>query len=158
MARSRVKTLYLLRLLNLGICLTAVSVVVLLHTYTENFYDYLRMPQFLQAIDPQLGFSYPVSLHVYQFILVFAVVVSFINGIGLFNQSRRLNKTSYYCSFISLFVVLFAASFLVYFIAVGHDMTGRILQTMIIYFFFTLGTSFTHFSTWAYSRNTYSKK
>jgi len=82
--------LKILQFLHLIIFLAGITIVVILHIKTTNFWDFLRLPKLIVDLDPFFGSGWPASLHVYQAILVFAMIVALINGLGTFFYRRKI--------------------------------------------------------------------
>lgn len=139
MAARKPRIITVLQATHLAIFLIGISAVTLLHIRTSDFLDQLRLPTFLKEIDSFLGFAYPASLHVYQIILLFTLLLAAIDSLGLlFYKSKIWKFMSDITSFLGLLVIWPAALFFIFTLASAQNLTQASIQTIIVYFTFTL--------------------
>lgn len=110
-----------------------VKLIVILHTIPKPFLDVLRMPTFIRAAEPFLGFPYDPSLRVYQITLLTYIAITLVDGVSLlFFSSRFMKKLSAYSSLAGF--TLMAAVFMYFlysFFVIGLEWT--LLATAAIY-------------------------
>ena len=139
----------ILQFVHLAIFTLAIFVIFLLHLYTQNFLDFLRIPIFLKSINPLLGFGWPASLHVYQTILVFSLFLIFVDAAGLFfYRSRIWRIISDVSSFLGLLVIWPVALFFIFTLASAEKLEAQNIQTITVYFLLSLFLVILDLVTW----------
>lgn len=131
------------------IFLTGIGVVTALHIKTADFWDFLRLPQLISDLNPLFGFGWPASLHVYQSILVFAIIVALINTTGLiFYNSKIWRFLSDLLSFVGFLFIWPVSLFLLFTLASAENLDMQNIQTIIVYFGFTFAIAVLDLITW----------
>jgi|SRR3989344_4490563 len=126
-----------LQWIHLSIFLLVVGTITLLHLITKDFFDFLRLPQFLRTLNPLLGFGWPVSLHVYQAILVFFLLITLTDGLGLlFYRSKTWRLISDVSSFLGFLIIWPTALFFLFSLASSETLRVIDIQTAILFFIF----------------------
>jgi len=128
----------ILRWVYLGIFLIGLFTVVLLHTVPKPFLDIARVPTFIRAAEPYLGFPYDPSLSIYQITLLSFLFISLVNSISLFFlSSNAMRKISACTSLLGVILIGFVGVYFLYsLLAVG--LSSTLTSTILIY----LTTSF----------------
>ena len=123
----------ILRWIYLGIFLVGFFTIVLLHVVPKPFLDIIRMPTFIRAAEPYLGFPYHPSLLVYQITLLLFLFISLVNAISLFFfSSNIMRKISVYTSFLGIVLIVSVGVYFLYsLLAVGWRST--LTDTIFIY-------------------------
>lgn len=135
MASYKPQIVTVLQIAHLCVFLIGVFIVVILHIYTQNFWDFLRLPTFLKSIDDFLNQAYPASLHIYQSILIFSMIITFIDALGLFfYKSKSWKIASDLTSFLGLLIIWPVALFFIFTIATAKNMSTLTIQTIYTYF------------------------
>ena len=138
-----------LQFAHLVIFLVGILVVSALHIKTANFWDFLRLPKLISDLDPLFGFGWPASLHVYQSILTFAIIVALINGSGLIFYSSKLWRfLSDLSSFIGFMFIWPVSLFLLFTLASAENLDLQNIQTITFYFGFTFLIAVLDLVTW----------
>ena len=123
----------ILRWVYLGIFLIGFSLIVLLHIFPKPFLDIIRMPTFIRAAEPFLGFPYDPSLHVYQITLLFFLVVTLIDGVSLFlSSSTLMKKISAAASFVGFALIGLVGFYFLYSLVI-IGMGSVFTKTVFIY-------------------------
>lgn len=149
MAAKKSKIITYLQIAHLAVFLLGVTIVILLHVHTQGFLDELRLPTFLKEIDNFLGYAYPASLRVYQVILLFTLILSAIDSLGLFFYSSKTWKLlSDITSFLGLLIIWPTALFFMLTLASAQNLTQTSIQTILVYFSFTLFIFILDLVTW----------
>lgn len=139
MTTKKPRIIKVLQFAHLIVFTSGVITVTLLHIYTNNFWDFLRFPIFLKSIDNFLHTAYPASLHVYQSILVFSLLLAFIDALGLFfYKSKSWKLTSDLTSFLGLLIIWPVALFFVFTLATAENLSPQVIETIYAYFAFTM--------------------
>lgn len=134
---------------HLAIVITSIITISLLHYYTENFLDFLRLPTFLKDIDLFLGSGWPASLHVYQAILLFFIFVSLVDALGLFFYSSRVWRLiSDASSFLGFLIILPVCVFFILTLASLDNLSLQSIQTILVYFAISLVIFILDLVTW----------
>lgn len=124
----------ILQLLHFLVFLTLITFIILMHNLPANTFQILRIPTFLQQIDPFLVFSYPSSLFIYQITLILFLAIAFINSLGLFFYSARFWRlVSDLSSFLGLFVVWSVVLFFILSLSFEFFTTSENVQTAFVY-------------------------
>ena len=148
-----------LQLIHILIFLIGVIIVSVLHVRTTNFWDFLRLPQLIADLDPLFGFGWPASLYVYQIILIFTALVALINGAGLFfYNSKTWRFLSDVSSFIGFLIMWPVALFLLFTLASAEKLVYQNIQTIIIYFGFTILIAVLDLVTWFIDEKSFVKR
>lgn len=120
---------YLLRILALIYLLVFIGVIFaifLVHMIPSPFLDIVRLPTFLRLAHPSLARSWPLSLHIYQAVLVFYLFITVIDAFSLFFfSSHFLRRVSLLSSYIGFFIMGGVVGFFLYtllFISPLNDM------------------------------------
>ena len=123
----------ILRWVYLGIFLIGLFTVVLLHTVPKPFLDIARVPTFIRAAEPYLGFPYDPSLLIYQVTLLSFLFISLVDSISLFFfSSNMMRKISAYTSLLGALLIGFAGVYFLYSLwAVG--LSSALTSTILIY-------------------------
>ncbi|OGE14185.1 hypothetical protein A3G14_01440 [Candidatus Curtissbacteria bacterium RIFCSPLOWO2_12_FULL_38_9] len=151
--------LKILQFLHLIIFLAGITIVVILHIKTTNFWDFLRLPKLIVDLDPFFGSGWPASLHVYQAILVFAMIVALINGLGTFFYRRKIwRMLSDLLSFLGVLIIWPASLFLLYTLASAENLDSQNIQTIVIYFGLTLFIAALDLVTWFVDEKSFIKR
>ncbi len=149
MSAKKPKIVFLLQYLNLIFFFAAIATITLLHTYTENFLDFLRLPRLIYEINPLVGNGWPISLHVYQSILIFSILLVLIDSLGLFFYSQKAWRfISDITSFLGFLVIWPTALFFIYTIASAENLRTIDLQTSLAYFTITFSLFILDLVTW----------
>ncbi len=149
MSAKKPKIVSLLQYLNLIFFFTAIATITLLHTYTENFLDFLRLPRLIYEINPLVGNGWPASLHVYQSILIFSILLVLIDSLGLFFYSQKVWRfVSDITSFLGFLIIWPTALFFIYTIASAENLRTIDLQTSLAYFTITFSLFILDLVTW----------
>lgn len=107
--------LKLLSLIYFVIFLVSVFFIFLMHTFPTPFLDFARLPTFLRLVNPFLGNSWPLSLRIYQGILITFLFVILIDSISLyFSSSKSLRTLSAISSYFGYALMIFVGLFFVY--------------------------------------------
>lgn len=139
----------ILQWIHVSTLIIGVGVIFLLHLYPENILDFLRLPAFLKDINPFLGFGWPASLHVYQVILVFFLVVSLIDALGLlFYESRPWRIFSDLSSFLGFLIIWPASVFFIFTLVSTEGLKPQSIHTALVYFGFTFFIFILDLVTW----------
>ena len=139
----------ILQFAHLVIFLVGILVVSALHIRTSNFWDFLRLPKLISDLNPLFGFGWPASLHVYQSIMVFAIIVALINGSGLiFYSSKIWRFLSDMSSFIGFLIIWPVSLFLLFTLASAENLDLQNIQTITVYFGFTFLIAVLDLITW----------
>lgn len=149
----------LLQISHFSIVLIAVIIVIILHIKAQNFWDFLRLPQLISDLDPLFGFGWPASLHIYQAILIFVVIVALINGLGLiFYRSKLWRIFSDVSSFLGILIVWPISLFLLFTLASAENLSLQNIQTITIYFGFTFLIAILDLVTWFADERSFVKR
>ncbi len=155
----KISTVVYLQFAHLIIFAIAILIVSILHIKTSNFWDFLRLPQFLKDLNPLFGFGYPASLHVYQSILVFALIVALINGLGLILYKSKIWRiSSDISSFLGVLIIWPVSLFLLFTLASAEDLNLQNIQTVTIYFGFTFLIAVLDLIMWFIDEQSFVKK
>lgn len=92
----------------------AVGLIVAMHATPSPALAVFRIPQNLREVGPQLGMTWPTSLRVYHFFLVFFFTIVLLNGIGLLRINNQ--KWRSVCRISSFFGLLLTWSVSLFFI------------------------------------------
>lgn len=123
----------ILRLVYLGIFLVGFSMIVLLHVVPKPFLDIIRMPTYIRAAEPFLGFPYDRSLLTYQITLLSFIFISLIDSISLFMfSSDYMRKLSAYASFIGIILIGFVGIYFLYSLFI-IGLSSSLTSTILIY-------------------------
>jgi len=122
-----------MRWVYLALFFALLGAVVLLHAIPKPFLDVIRLPTFIRAGEPYLGFPYDSSLLIYQITLLFFVFVTLVDAISLFLfSSNPMKKISAYSSLIGF--TLMAAVFMYFLYSFFViDIENNLLVTVAIY-------------------------
>lgn len=151
MLAKKQKTLLILQILHLSAFLTGSIAIILLHIYTRNFLDFLRLPKFLREINALLNYSWPNSLHIYQIILISSLSIAAVDFLGLFFYRSKLWRfVSDLTSFLGFIVILPVILFFIFTLFYLKDLSYLNIQTIITYFSFTLFIFTLDFVTWLF--------
>ena len=123
----------ILRWVYLGIFLIGFFTIVLLHAVPKPFLDIIRMPTFIRAAEPYLGFSYDPSLLFYQIILLSFFLIVLIDAVSLFFLSSNLiKKISSTFSFVGVILIGLVITYFLYsLLIIGAD--SILTKTILIY-------------------------
>lgn len=95
--------------------LVVVFVIFLVHTIPSPFLDIVRLPTFLKLINPFLGNSWPLSLHIYHGILIVFTLITLIDAATLyFSSSSRIRYLSAISSYIGYTLMGVVSLFFIY--------------------------------------------
>src|SRR4030042_2874693 len=131
------RTITVLQWIHLSVFLFVAGTITLLHIITKDFLDFLRLPQFLKTLNPLLGFGWPVALNVYDVILVFFLLVTFIDALGLLYYSNKTWKfLSDISSFLGFLVIWPTALFFLFSLASSETLKVIDVQTATVFFIF----------------------
>jgi len=133
MKTDKLLAIKILRWVYLGIFLVGFFTVVLLHAVPKPFLDIVRVPTFIRAAEPYLGFPYDPSLLIYQITLLSFLVISLVDSISLFFfSSNMMRKISAYTSLLGVILIGFAGVYFLYsLLAVG--LSSALTSTILIY-------------------------
>ncbi len=149
----------ILQFAHLVIFLAGILVVSALHIKTANFWDFLRLPKLISDLDPLFGFGWPASLHVYQSILTFAIIVALINGSGLiFYSSKIWRLLSDLSSFVGFMFIWPVSLFLLFTLASAENLDLQNIQTITVYFGFTFLIAVLDLITWFIDEKSFVKR
>lgn len=133
--------------------------VIILHIKTSNFWDILRLPQLISDLNPLFGFGYPASLHIYQSILVFALIIALVNSLGLvFYKSKLWRFTSDISSFLGVLIIWPVSLFLLFTLASAENLSAKNIQTIAVYFTFTFTIAILDLVTWFVDEESFMKR
>jgi len=139
----------ILQWLHLIIFVTAVGIIFVLHYYPEDFLDFLRVPLFLRDINSMLGSSWPVSLHIYQIILIFFLLLTLIDSLGLlFYHSKSWRIISDLSSFLGFLIIWPVALFFVFTLVSSDNLDLQNIKTALVYFIFSFSLFILDLVTW----------
>ncbi len=128
----------ILRWVYLGVFLVGFFAIVLMHSVPKPFLDIIRMPTYIRAAEPFLGFPYDRSLLTYQITLLSFIFISLIDSISLFMfSSAWMRKLSAYASLIGIILIGFVGIYFLYslfIIGFGSALTSTILIYISISF------------------------
>lgn len=151
--------LKILQFIHLLIFVSGILIVLILHLITFNFWDFLRLPQLLKDLNPLFGFGWPASLHVYQSILVFAMIVSLINGLGLvFYKLKQWRAISDLSSFLGVLIIWPVSLLLLFTLASAENLDLANIKTIFIYFGFTFLIAVLDLVTWFVDEQSFVKR
>ncbi|MEX0616387.1 MAG: hypothetical protein WD231_01075 [Candidatus Woykebacteria bacterium] len=123
--------------LYLVVFLSFVGMVILLHAIPKPFLDIIRMPTFIRAAEPYLGFSYTPSLHVYQATLLFFIFLVLVDSLSLFNLSSKImKKASALSSFVG-FILIGTVFFYFLYALATVGVASSLTKTILIYLLLT---------------------
>lgn len=149
----------LLQVIHLLIFIAGVSTVTILHIKIQNFWDFLRLPQLISDLNPLFGFGYPAPLHIYQSILIFALIVAFVNSLGLvFYKSKLWRFTSDLSSFLGVLIIWPVSLFLLFTLASAENLSTNNIQTIAVYFSFTFTIAILDLVTWFADEESFLKR
>ena len=135
---TKTKVFKILQLIHLAIFIIGVSVVTLLHIYTKEFWDFLRIPIFLKSINEFLGHGWPASLHVYQSILLVSLFLALINGLGVFlYRSKLWRYVSDISSFLGFLIIWPVTLFFAFTLVSVENLSAININTILAYFAFS---------------------
>jgi len=121
----------ILRWVYLGIFLLGLFTTVLLHVFPKPFLDIIRMPTFIRAAEPYLGFSYDSTLLIYQITLLLFLLISLVSVTSLFLfSSNVMKRISAYASLLGAVLIGFVGLYFLYsmfIIGLGSELTDTIL-------------------------------
>lgn len=147
--KRKPKIVSALQYVNLIFFFAAISTITLLHVNTDNFLDILRLPRLIHTINPLVGHGWPASLHVYQFVMVFSIILIFINSLGLFYYSSKIWRfATDISSFLGFLIIWPTALFFVFTIASAENLKVIDFQTAIVYFGVTFSIFILDLITW----------
>ena len=143
------KIVTILQTIHLVVFVASAGTIFLLHIFTKNFLDFLRMPAYVKAIDPWASIDWPGSLHFYHVILVFIFFLTLINALGLiYYSSRTWRIVSDLSSFLSFLIVLPASLFFIYTIASSGQLSAVNIQAGLFFFAITFFVFILDLVTW----------
>lgn len=146
---KRTETLRLLQLTHLTILIIGVFVITILHIFTQNFWDFLRIPVFLRSIDEFLGQGWPVSLSVYHAVLGTSFLVAAINAAGLKLYSNKIWRVATdIVTFIGFLIIWPICLFFALILATAQNLSEQNVHTILVYFLFTLSVFILDLVTW----------
>ena len=123
----------ILRWIYLGIFLIGFFAIVLLHAVPKPFLDIIRMPTFIRAAEPYLGFPYDPSLFIYQIALLSFLFVSLVDAASLFLFSSNLmRRVSAYASFFGVVIISFVGVYFLYSLFI-IGFSSSLTNTILIY-------------------------
>ena len=109
------------------------GIIVLLHVAPKPFLDIIRIPTFIRAAKPFLGFPYDLPLLIYQVTLLSFLAISLVAGVSLFFISSALMKIiSAFASLIG-FVLMGIVSFYFLYSLVMIGVASALTTTVLIY-------------------------
>lgn len=159
MTTKKPKIVSFLQYVNLIFFFTAISTITLLHVYTNNFLDFLRLPRLIYSMNPLLGHGWPASLHVYQFVLVLSIILVFIDSLGLFFYSSKTWRfISDFTSFLGFLIIWPASLFFIFTIASAENLRAIDVQTSLVYFAITFSLFLLDIITWFVDEQSYFQK
>lgn len=112
----------------------AFGLIAAMHTTPSPALAVFRIPQNLQEVGPYLGMSWPMSLRIYHFFLLFFFTTVLINGIGL--SKIPIPKWRSICKISSFFGMLLMWSATLFFL-LSLSLEGNFhvtnLKTSLVY-------------------------
>lgn len=149
MTAKKPKIVSFLQYLNLFFFTAAIATITLLHIYSNNFLDFLRLPRLIYEINPLVGNGWPISLHIYQLILIFSLFLVLIDALGLFFYSQKAWRfVSDITSFLGFLIIWPTALFFIYTIASAENLRTIDFQTSLVYFAITFSLFLLDLVTW----------
>lgn len=149
MTSKKPKIVSFLQYINLFVFFAAIFTITILHIYTDNFLDFLRLPRLIYSINPLLGNGWPVSLHVYQFVMVLSILLVFIDSLGLFYYSSKIWRfISDLTSFLGFLIIWPASLFFIFTMASAENLRSIDFQTSLAYFAITFSLFLLDIITW----------
>ncbi len=146
---KRNRTLRLLQLTHLTILIIGILVITILHIFTQNFWDFLRIPVFLRSIDEFLGQGWPISLSVYHAVLVTSLLVALINAAGLiFYKNKVWRIATDIVTFVGFLIIWPICLFFALILATAQNLSEQNVHTILVYFLFTLSIFILDLVTW----------
>ena len=143
------RIVYVLQIIHFATFVLAVTIIFLLHIFTQNFLDFLRMPAYVKAIDPWAASDWPGSVHFYHVVLLFFVTLTLINALGLFFYSSRLWRIiSDISSFLGFFIIWPASLFFIYTLASSGPLSGEVIKSALFFFTVTFSLFVLDLVTW----------
>jgi len=119
----------------------------------------MRLPRLIGDLNPLFGFGWPASLHVYQSILIFAILVAFINCLGLILYNSNLwRKISDISSFLGVLIIWPTSLFLLFALASAENLNTQNIQTIFIFFGLTFLIAILDLITWFVDEQSFVKK
>ena len=138
MKTDKLLAIKILRWAYLGIFLIGFFTTVLLHAVPKPFLDIIRMPTFIRAAEPYLGFPYDPSLLIYQITLLSFLFISLVDSLSLFFfSSNTMRKLSAYTSLLGVILIGFVGVYFLYSLFVigfSSTLTGTILIYLTVSF------------------------
>ena len=135
---AKPKIVIILQWIHLFVFIAVVGIISLLYYYPENLLDFLRLPLFLREIDLLIGQDWPASLHVYQIVLIFSLILVFIDALGLlFYRSKLWRMVSDVSSFLGFLIIWPVALFFIFTLSSFNNISLQNIHTALIYFFFS---------------------
>lgn len=123
----------ILRLVYFGIFLVGFGMIVLLHAVPKPFLDIIRMPTFIRAAEPYLGFPYDPSLLIYQITLLSFLAITAVDAVSLFfTSSLLMKKICALASFIGV-VLMGVVSFYFLYSLLMIGIASALTTTVFIY-------------------------
>lgn len=151
---TRSKILKFLQFIHLIVFLSGSIIITLLHIYTKDFWDFLRIPNLLKEINTFLGHGWPASLHVYQAILLLSLFLALINALGLFLYKLKLWRyVSDISSFIGFLIIWPVTLFLAFTLVSVENLSDKNIQTILTYFVFSFLIFLLDLITWYFDDN-----
>lgn len=92
----------------------SVELIVAMHTMPPPALAVFRIPQNLREVGPQIGMSWPTSLRIYHFFLLFFFTIILLNGIGLLKFDNQMWRSI--CKVSSFFGILLTWSVSLFFL------------------------------------------
>jgi len=112
----------------------AAGLIITMHATPSPVLAVLRIPQNLREVGPQLGMSWPTSLRIYQFFLVFFFTVVLLNGIGLSKiNNQRWRSICKISSFFGLLLMWSVSLFFILPLTLDGNFYVTNLKTSLVY-------------------------
>jgi hypothetical protein len=118
----------------ISVFIFAVGLIVAMHATPSPALAVFRIPQNLREVGPQLGMTWPTSLHIYQFFLVFFFTTVLLNAVGLSKiKNEKWRSNCRISSFLGLLLMWSVTLFFLLPLTLDGSFQATNIQTSIVY-------------------------